>query len=364
MRILFLVPYPTEGPSNRYRVEQYLPYLKENGIYYKVRPFMSSKYYNICYKKSRILLKALYFLQSVWRRASDVFNSFSYDVIFIHIEAFPLGPAFIEWFLSKIKKPIIFDFEDAVYLPREGLNNFIKCPSKFFTIVKLSKHIIVCNDYLKEFLSKYNKNISVIPTSIDTDKFFPLVKDNSNKEKVVIGWIGSHTTVSLLLKLENVLKHLAKRHDFILKIVGADKDIFMEGVDIINEAWTLDTELNSLKSIDIGIYPLPDNEWAKAKTPFKTIQYMSVGIPVVASRVAGNKSIVQDGENGFIVNSEDEWILKLSRLIENAELRKKIGLNGRKTVEGRYSLVRNGPVFLDILNNIYQSSSGCKYVKK
>lgn len=350
MKVLFIVPYPREGPSNRYRVEQYLPYLKNAGISYTLRPFVGPQYYRILYKKGKRMLKTLYFLQSAFNRIIDIFRGLKHDVIFIHIEAFPFGPPFIEWFFFKIKKPIIFDFEDAIYLNRKGARNFFKIPGKFFKIVKMSRHIIVCNNYLKEFLLPYNPNITVIPTSIDIDRFMPKAdKAMDNRKKPVIGWVGSHSTLPLLLELEDIFKRLSRSHSFTLKIIGGGRDISIDGVDIINEDWSLNREIENFQGIDIGVYPLPDNEWAKAKTPFKTVQYMSVGIPVVASNVAGNKDIIQDGQNSFLCSNDKEWVNKLSLLIEDTGLRKRLGEAGRRTVEERFSLAVNMPKFLKVI---------------
>lgn len=349
MRVLFLVPYPTEGPSNRYRIEQYLPYLTAANIDFTLRPFMSSNFYSIFYKKGKWLLKTIYFFQSVFNRFLDIFRALKHDIVFIHIEAFPLGPPLIEWFFFKMKKPIIFDFEDAIYLPRKGISNFFKNPSKFFKIVKMSKHVIVCNNYMKEFLAPYNKNITVIPTSIDINRFKPQACKVFNKEKVIIGWIGSHTTLPFLLALEDIFKKISLQHRFILKIVGGGRKISIDGVDVINEKWSLCKEVENFQSIDIGVYPMFNDEWAKAKTPFKTIQYMSVGVPCVVSDVGANRDIIKNGVNGFLANSDEEWVKELSNLIEDEALRKKIGLNGRKTVEEKFSVKISVPKYLEII---------------
>lgn len=353
MRILFLVPYPTEGPSNRYRVEQYLPYLEAAGISYRLSPFMDSRYYSVLYKKGKDLLKIIYFFKSSFNRLADVFRVFMYDAVFIHIEAFPIGPPLIEWLFSKIKKPVIFDFEDAIYLPRKNrISNFFKNPSKFFKTVRISRHVLVCNSYLKDFLSAYNPRVTSIPTPINTKIFQPPVQRNYSREKIIIGWIGTHTTLPLLLGLKGVFQRLAQKYRIAVKIVGAGQDVKMEGVEILNEEWTLQGEVESFKSIDIGVYPLPDNEWAKAKTPFKTIQYMSVGMACVVSKAGANADIVKDGVNGFLAETEEEWLEKLSRLIEDGDLRKRIGLSGRKTVEERYSLEAAAPNFLHIIEEV------------
>ena len=101
MKILFIEPYPTEGPSSRYRVEQYMPYFKDNGIECVVRPFVSSEFYRIIYKKGFYFQKILFFFQSALKRFFDIFTALKSDIIFIHLEAFPFGPPLFEWIISK-----------------------------------------------------------------------------------------------------------------------------------------------------------------------------------------------------------------------------------------------------------------------
>jgi len=359
MKILFIVPYPSEGPSNRYRVEQYLPYLKEIGAQYSLRPFISSDFFKILYKNSNRPKKFLYFLSATTKRLLDSIKCAKYDLIFIHIESLPFGPAILEWFYRKLGKPIIYDFEDAIYMSdfkgRGRIMNFLRYPNRFYQILGLSSHVIVCNKYMRNFVYPYNPNITVIPTSIDTEKF-KVANSNYSNKKPVIGWIGSHTTAYCLKPLTRVFTELAKKYDFVLKIIGGSKDYSIPKVNVINEEWTLKKDVENFQSLDIGVYPLPNDERAMAKTPFKTVQYMSVGVASVVSRIGGNREIIQDGVNGFLVDTEDEWFEKLSLLIKNPELRKKIGLAGRMTVEDRYSIKMNAPKFLEVLQRVYSQN--------
>lgn len=361
MKVLFIVPYPTEGPSNRYRVEQYLPFLKERGIYYCLRPFIDSGFYRILYSRGNSFKKGIYFLVSCVRRLVDIFRAIKYDIIFVHIEAFPFGPPLLELIFRAMGKPIVFDFEDAIYLPSPDKRNILKWlrfPGKFYLNLRLSAHIMVCNHYLKEKLLKFNPDITVIPTAIDTDKF-KLKTDKPQGDDILIGWIGSHTTLPCLKQIIPALQKLSTRHKFALKIIGGGSDLEIPGIRVINERWTLEKDVENFQSLDIGVYPLPDNEWAMAKTPFKTIQYMSVGVPTVASRVGGNREIIEDGVNGFLASSEEEWVEKLSLLIEKPELRRRLGAAGRKTVEERYSLKVNAPKFLEVLRKAYGEAKVC-----
>lgn len=358
MKVLFLVPYPTSGASTRYRVEQYLPYLTKHNIDYRVSPFVSERFYKIIYSKGKYAQKIFYLFNSLKRRLEDMLAFAEYDIVFIHLEAFPFGPPLLEYFFSAFKKPIIFDLDDAIYLRnRAFVNNIVKilrCPQKIPKVIGLSSHVIVCNNFLKDYALQFKPEecLTVIHTSLDTDRFIPL-RHKTDSRNLVIGWIGSHTTSVYLNQLKDVFKRLAEKYNFILKIIGAGREIRFPGVKVINEQWSLERDIESFRGLDIGIYPLSNDEWIKGKTGFKTMQYMSVGIPCVVSAVGNNLEIVQDGQNGYLANSNEEWIGKLSLLIENPQLRLRLGEAGRKTVVEKYSLKVNAPKFVQVLENAF-----------
>ncbi|MBU1911910.1 MAG: glycosyltransferase family 4 protein [Candidatus Omnitrophica bacterium] len=352
MKILFLVPYSSEGASNRFRVEQYLPYLKSQGIDYSIRPFVSSRFFKVLYLKGKYIEKILYFIQAVWKRLTDIFCLSGYDVIFIHREACLIGPPVIEWLAYKLRKPIIFDFDDAIFLenfnPVNRLYRFLKFPSKTRAIIKMSKGVIVSNGFLKEYADRYNSNTCIIPTVVDTDRFRIKEKGCLDKQ-CVIGWIGSPTTAVYLDIIFPALKELSKKYNFIFRIIGAGRPVDISGIKIENIEWDLKKEIENFQDIDIGIYPLPDTLWAQGKAAFKAIQYMSVGIPVVASPVGMARELIQDGVNGFLADSAPAWVKKMSILIEQPDLREKIGISGRKTIEAEFSVKANACKFLEVI---------------
>jgi len=356
MKVFFFEPYPIEGPSSRYRVEQYIPYLEANGVKCRVRPFVFPRFYKILYKKGFFLRKIAYFIFSTFVRLCDIPAALCSDVVFIHLEAYPLGPPLLEYFLAFCGKKIVYDLDDAIYLgktsPSNMLLRYLKCPGKIPAIIRLSRHVITCNHYLAEYVSGFNRNVTVIHTGLDTDKFRPYPASRSG-ERLVLGWIGSHSTAVYLEALNRVFIRLAKKYDFILKIIGAGERRFsITGVEVVHLDWSLKEEVAQFQSLDIGVYPLPAEEWVLGKTGFKTIQYMSCGIPCVVSNVGTNPLIVKDGENGFLAKSEDEWVDKISRLIENRDLRRKIGSAGRETIIGKYSLKVNAPRLLKVLLDV------------
>ncbi len=354
MRVLFWVPYPTEGPSNRYRVEQYLPYLDREGIEYSLHSFWCKAIYKSLHRKGNYIRKISYFLIGLFKRLSDLFKLKEYDIVFIHREASPFRFILFENIAKFLNKYIIFDFDDSIFLHNisdaNKLLNFLKNPQKVPRILKLSDLLIAGNSFLKNYATNYNNKIIIIPTVIDTEKYVP--KDRIRKDgnaAVIIGWIGSPTTIKYLDLLKDVFEKLIARFDNIKVHIVGGKFGTLISPSIINKEWELETEVSDLQEFDIGIMPIPDDNWGRGKCAFKIIQYMSVGIPVVASSVGMNKEVVINGINGFLAENNDDWLDKLSQLIRSADLRSKLGAAGRITVENNYSLKSQADNFTNIL---------------
>ena len=345
MRVLFIVPYPTYGPSNRFRVEQYLPYLDQKNISYCVRPFCNREFYFLLQKRSRYFKKFIYLVFFSFLRVIDLFRSLNYDVVFIHREAFPTKDCAFEWLFRRFSRKMIYDFDDAV---------FLKKTAKITGALRMSDGVIAGNGFLRNYAASLNKVVTVLPTCIDTDIYKPAAKKGVGG-KVVIGWMGTPTTSEYLKELKGVFTSLLEKYKNIeIKVTGGIADNFLSP-GLIYKNWSLENEVRDLQEFDIGIMPMPDNDWTRGKCAFKIIQYMAVGIPSVASPVGMNLEVIQDGVNGFFASNKKDWIDKLSLLIEDPDLRASVGKNGRRTVGERYSLKVMGPRFVEILENVSQS---------
>lgn len=355
MKVLFIVPYPIEAPSTRYRVYQYLPYLQANGIDVTVSRFIdSSDFFRQLYRPGRSAYKAAYFGMQIMRRFLDAVRARRFDAVFVQREAMPIGPALFESMVARLGCPVIYDFDDAIYLLRSSSANrwasWLKNPQKTAQIIQLSQQVIVGNQVLAEYAAQHSSDVTIIPSSIDTNvyKLRPPQADSQNP--VVIGWVGTGTNLQYLIELAPVLRGLSERHNICVEVVGGTVDL--PGINLICRPWQLENEVSDLQGFDIGIMPLADDPWTRGKGAFKAIQYMGVGLPVVASPVGMNAEVVVDGKTGFLAATDAEWQQALTTLINDAALRQQFGLAGRKRVEERYSTAVNGPKLLHVLRSI------------
>jgi len=225
-------------------------------------------------------------------------------------------------------------------------------------MVKGSDVVTVGNQFLKNEVLKVDpvKKIFVIPTCIDTN-LYPQKKKMSNPPEIILGWIGTKGNLKYLKKLEPVFETICQRFPQVkLKIVSND---FYEShrLPIIKKFWRLEDENEDLISFDIGLMPLNDDLWSRGKCGLKIIQYLSVGVPVVCTPVGINSDIVKDGENGFWAANEQEWVARLSTLIQNPDLRYQMGLKGIETVERGYSLAVTSEKFFQVLQSLGRSET-------
>ena len=321
------------------------------GYDYKIYSFLDKKTNQILYKPGNTTRKVLGILTGYIRRIYHVYQSSRADVVFIHREATPLGPPWVEWLIGKaVKKIIIYDFDDAIWLAdQSGINRWIsklKWHSKVKYVCQWSYRVSVGNSYLADFAQKYNSDTVVTPTTIDTEKYHTIIV-NQRKEPLTIGWTGSHSTLKYLSALETVLRQLHQSYDFQFIVIADRPPSFnLDNLKFIR--WNQETEIQDLAKIHIGIMPLTDTAWSRGKCGFKALQYLSLGIPAVVSPVGVNAEIVQVDTHGFHATTESEWYVGLEKLLTDAELREKMGKAGRQWVIDNYSVTSNATNFLNL----------------
>ena len=359
MRVLALVPGLYDiSPSQRYRIEQWEPLLRERGVEITYEPFECPELNALLYHPGRMPKKLQLVAKGLGRRFDAVRKAREYDLVYILREAALLGPPVFERMVHKTGVPIVFDFDDAIFVsyrsPSNGYLSYLKFAGKTKTICRLAAHVMVGNPYLAEYARQYNERVTVVPTTIDTRTYHVPPPKNSDGP-LIIGWTGSHSTVQHLDTLRGALKKLAARENFRLRVIGTPV-YELAPIDVEAMRWRAKTEVDDLRPIDIGVMPLPEDKWSKGKCGAKALQFMGMGIPTVCSPVGVNTEIIQDDQNGFLARTEDEWVDKLTRLLRSAELRRRLGQAGRATVEQKYSAISQAPRVYEIFKSVLRKS--------
>lgn len=329
MKVLFLIQGFSVAAS-RYRVLQYLPYLRSHGVEPTVEPYPKTlKEYLRWFKRLP-----------------------QYDIVFLQRKRFNQPRL---WLLRKRAKKIIYDFDDAVMYRNSKSSRPISLSRRrrFNQMIRASDFIIAGNEFLKREVLSLHPHVEVIPTPIDLSRYHP--KDYSlRKERVTLGWIGDHGSIHYLEGMKPIFERLGQKYPHIdLKIVC---DIFFdcESIKVVKKNWNAEEEVADLQSFDIGLMPLVDDPWSWGKCGLKIIQYQGVGVPVVCTPVGINRDLVEDGVNGFYAMTPEEWEEKLSQLITDESLRERMGRIGRQRVLQGYTLQACAPLLMEVLERVYQ----------
>lgn len=349
--IFFIVPYPKgSAPSQRFRFEQYLEFLADEGFSYELHPFYDTKAWNTLYAEGKTLEKIYHLLRSFMRRFLLLFQFRKADFIFVHREMSHVGPPIFEWITTKIlRRKITYDFDDAIWLPNYSEQNAkfqrLKMYKKVFSIMRWANQITAGNEYLCQQAKKYNNRVTFLPTTIDLN--YHKSETALKRKKLTIGWTGSHTTAQYLDFLVPILKRLNENYEYdFLVISNENPKLDLPNFKFI--PWNKKDEIEDLNRIDIGVMPLEDSVWTQGKCAFKILQYMALSKPCVASPVGANLDVIKTGENALLAKSESDWYEALSQLIENDDLREELGENAYKTVQSRYSVEANKAKYLQL----------------
>jgi glycosyltransferase involved in cell wall biosynthesis len=344
-RILVLCPYPHGVAAvQRFKFERFYDDWRANGYDVTVSPFMGMALWRVLYEPGHQLRKAFEVAKGYARRAFDLLRIRSYDIVFVHAWVTPLGPALSERLARKLARRLVFDLEDnlladgntEVEKHPNPILRFLRSREKGPYLVKTADHVITSTPYLEEAAARLNVRgrATYIPPSVDTDRIGPPARRDGGT--VTIGWTGTFSSKPYLDLLANVFQELARRLPFRLLVIG-NFDYELAGVDVKVVRWSAEREAEDLQEIDIGVYPLPVNEWVFGKGGLKAVQYMIVEAPPVATDVGTVSSFIRNGENGFLVRTDEEWLEALERLIRDPELRQRVGRQARIDAVKTYS---------------------------
>lgn len=335
-----LVPYPLNTtPSQRYRLEQWRPELERHGISLELRPFVNDRLMALLHRRGHKLRKLASGLRAWLARAAGARSLRGFDAVVIHRGASIFGPAVLERLFHALGARIIFDFDDAIYLLHTSAANralgWLKFPGKTATLCRLSRHVVVANEELAGYARRHNSRVSLVPSSVDTDLYRPTLGPRG-EGPLRVGWTGSSTSLTYLEMFAPTLRALVQRHAIELH-VHSDRAPELAEVPHVWHRWSAETEVAELARFDVGIMPMPEDEWARGKSAMKALLYMAVGVPAVCSPVGTNRTLIRHGENGLLARSAEEWLDAIGALAADPELRCRLGRGGRETVERGYS---------------------------
>jgi len=356
-RLLVLASKP-EGmsPSQRYRFEQWAPHLaSEHGITLELAPFESGELASLLYERGHVPEKAVLTLRDFFRRSAIVRQARDYDAIVIHREAALIGPAIYERLIARTGKPIIYDFDDAIWSLEQpwvnGIFSRLHFPGKTSTICRLASAVTTGNAFLATYAGQRNTNVSIVPSSIELAQY-PIVPEPYD-ERFIVGWTGSNSTLAYFEHARPSLERLATLVPLTVKIIcSKPPERPIAGAETRFVPWSADGEAQDVGDCHVGIMPLPDTEMSRGKGGMKALQYMATGRPVVVSPVGANVDIVRSGSNGFLAETLDEWVDTLARLARDPALRKSLGSNARGTVEAGFTSVISAAKFARVVNQL------------
>jgi len=343
MKVAELTKYGQLAASTRQRFGQYEPYLKAEGFAIETQVLLDDDYLKGLYAGKRTGIS--YLLSRYANRARWLLTAGDTDVLWINYELFPFLPGPFELLSRYPGKPVIFDFDDAVFHNYDLHGNPLIRASlgrKIGRAISTSNMCFCGNRYLADYARRFCSNVEIVPTVLDTRIYVPSSRDD-DVARPRIGWIGTPSTWNEYVQpMMPMLAEVATEAGARVMAVGAGSGATKHPL-LDNVPWSESSEIADLQKMDIGIMPLDDTPWARGKCGYKLIQYMACGLPVIASPVGVNTDIVEHGVNGFLARDEAGWRDALRVLLNDADLRRKMGREGRRKIETQYSLEAWGP---------------------
>jgi glycosyltransferase involved in cell wall biosynthesis len=312
-RILF-ISKGENSASTRYRALQFFPLLRQAG--YEANHATAAG-------SPMAYLKALHLATAA-------------DIVVVLRKTFPHP---LLWLLRRLSRRLVFDFDDAIFCNTDGSSSDTRM-RRFAAMAAACDHLFAGNRFLADNALRFNPEVTLIPTSVDADRY----SGNRGKPRdfVDLVWIGSSSTRKYLIEALPALRLAAAQVPRLRLKIIADFDLPDAGLPTLAIPWSSDTEARELLSAHIGIAPMRDDDWSRGKCALKVLQYMAAGLPVVSSNVGANAELVTPGQTGYLVDNDQSWGDRIAMLANDAVLRDRLGAEGRARVRAGYSIE---PVF-------------------
>jgi len=326
LKVIFLCQHKNL-PSTRIRVFNLLPILGQENI----------KAHTVIYPKKI-------------KEKINLFKSLKqYDIVVLQKK---LLTSIESYLLRNFSKKLIFDFDDAIFINDDSSETLeIKTRQKRFKkIISLSDGIIAGNPYLAKKAEEYNKNVFILPSAVFTEGIPTKSTLRETNNKLVLGWVGGGTNLHHLNILSNALKTLSREIPFVLRVIS-NKKFNLEQIHVENIEWNIETQDIEIAKFDVGLMPMPKNQWTQGKCSYKALQYMSAEVVPVATRFGFNIEVIEDRINGYLFNSDEEFINCILDINKDRTKALEMGKMARKVVEEKFSISVIGKKLAYILKN-------------
>jgi glycosyltransferase involved in cell wall biosynthesis len=353
IRILFLTRYQQRAASSRLRCYHYIELLQKAGFTVEVSPLLNDSYVRAIHAREKID-----YIEIAWsyaRRVLALLRSRFYDIIWVEKEA-PWLPAWSEMGLFSIAGvKIVLDYDDAIFHAYDANPNWLVRASlgrKIERLMSLADLVVVGNRYLGDRARASGaRMIAQLPTVVDVRRYASRPAE-PKPHVFTVGWIGSPLTSGYLEIVRPALADLAKNMPVKIVVIGGAPSALAGMIPVEHRMWSVETEAKDVSQLDVGIMPLPNGLWEQGKCGYKIIQYMASWLPVVASPVGANTQIVEPGITGFLAGSLASWTSALLFLWQHPDLRREMGIAGRRKVEQQYSLKTAAPQLIGLLRQV------------
>lgn len=318
----------TNLPSSRIRVLNLLPYIQNDRILATTQPY-----------PKKIIDKIKLF-----------FSLKNFDVVFLQKK---LVTSIDLFFIKKFSKRLIFDFDDAIYINDDRAKNF-KNKSKeirFINIIKASDAVIAGNPILARKAQEFNKRVFILPSAVFTENIPLKTKPREASEPLILGWVGGGSNLHHLNMITPALKRLSKLIPFKLRVIS-NMEFRIDGIPVENIKWDINTQDKEISLFDAGLMPIPKNPWTEGKCSYKALQYMSAGVVPVATRFGFNCHVIDNRIDGFLFDTEEEFVKIIEFIYENPQKAFEMGKKAREKVIISYSVNVISKKLAEILINL------------
>ncbi len=348
VRVLFLTLYPEPAASPRYRVLQYLPYLREKGVNCTVMSALKPEEYESLSRRAREGRAFRYHAVELRRRVWQLLRSRAYDIVFVQKAIMSTYVKPMATLLQWRARRVVYDIDDAVNIAApvrlSGIWRGMEDAGQINKVMARASLVIAGNGWLKSVAEAAGARAELLPTVVDTARFVPA---EDSPETYRVGWMGGPSTCENLKPIAEILSDI---EDAEVCLVGADPEqVTIQGAKY--RIWSLESEVREVQAFSVGLMPLPKDEWSRGKCALKAIQYMACGVPCVATPYGAVCDVIEHDVNGLFADSPSEWKDALERL-RNPGLRARLGAAARETVETRYSLATAAPRMHELLESV------------